>query len=69
MPENSNRNRRCYEVTMRVYACEDAVKADVIDLIRDLSWVGGCRDPEDPRFHSLDVVGLKVRRATGLDRK
>lgn len=53
---------------MVVYARSDATVETVKSLLRDLGWVGGCRDPEDPAFESLDVIAPKVSRAKHLDR-
>lgn len=69
MSTKTQGNTRCYEVTMRVYADEDAVKSDVEALIHDLEWTGGCNEPSDPRFYCLDVKNLRVRRARAFDRK
>lgn len=69
MSTKTQGNTRCYEVTMRVYADEDAVKSDVADLIYDLEWAGGCKHPEDPGFYCLDVKNLRIRRARAFDRK
>lgn len=69
MSSKTKKNTRCYEVTMRVYADADAVKADVVCLLRDLGWTGGCYPPEDPRFYCLGLENLRVMRAAHLDRE
>ncbi len=68
MPKEKQ-NTRCYEVTMTVYADEDATLADVRDMVTDVTWCGGHHQPDDPRFYCLDVKNLKVKRAAGRDRK
>ena len=62
-------NTRAYTVTMTVYAAPDATIADVKSLLQDLTWVGGCLDPDDPRFDGLEPKNVTVKRAQKLDRK
>lgn len=69
MSQKTAKNTRCYEVTMTVYADEDADVSVVKELIGDLEWAGGHCSPSDPRFYCLDVKNLKVRRAAAKDRK
>lgn len=61
-------NTRAYTVTMTVYAAENANLTSVKEVIADLSWVGGCRDPHDPAFAGLVSVGVVITRAKHLDR-
>lgn len=39
-----------------------ATQEDIESLIHDLSWVGGCRHPDDPAFESLEVLEVEVKR-------
>ena len=52
---------------MIVYAPANATIASVEGLIGDLSWVGGCRDPDSPGFKSLTPSKVRVSRAKDLD--
>lgn len=52
---------------MIVYAPADATIETVKDLIGDLSWVGGCRNPNDIQFESLTPSNVRVSRAKALD--
>lgn len=63
-------NTRAYEVTMIVHAAPDATAVDAVSLIHDLTWVGGCRDPEnDPAFDGLKPSKIRIKRREDLDRK
>ena len=60
---------RAYQVTMIVHAAENATTGSVRSLIEDLSWVGGCRDPEtDPAFESMTPSSVIIKRRQDLDR-
>lgn len=64
------RNTRAYEVSMIVYAAADADISSVKDVLNDLTWVGGCRDPEnDPGFDGLLPSKVQVKRRRDLDRE
>jgi hypothetical protein len=64
-----DKNTRAYTVTMTVYASQYATIDDVQSVIDDMSWVGGCRTPDDPGFDGLVAKNVKVKRARQLDRK
>lgn len=66
----SKRHTRAYQVTMTVHAAEDATKDTVKSLVQDLSWVGGCRDPEtDPGFKSMSPSSIVIKRLKEKDRR
>lgn len=55
---------------MTVHAASDATAETVKSLIHDLSWVGGCRDPEsDPGFESLAPSNITIKRCREKDRR
>lgn len=53
----------------RVYADPHANIDDVKSLLADLTWIGGCRDPDEPAFCSLQPRKVRVTRAKELDLK
>jgi hypothetical protein len=63
-------NVRAYEVTMIVHAAPDATTDTVLELIGDLTWVGGHRDPiNDPAFEGLKPSKIRIKRMKDLDKK
>ncbi len=66
----ARKHTRAYQVTMTVHVNEDARIFDVRSLLEDLTWVGGCRDPEtDPGFYSLTPSKINILRLKSLDKK
>lgn len=59
---------KAYTVTMTVRAPQDATAETIKSLIRDLEWVGGCRDPDEPAFSSLTPTNINVKRAKEKDK-
>lgn len=62
-------NVRAYEVTMIVHASSEATVSTVMDLIHDLTWVGGHRHPEDPAIEGLKPSKVTIKRKKELDKK
>ena len=61
---------RAYEVRMIVHAAPNATVESVRSLMHDLSWVGGCRDPdEDPAFDSMEPSKIEIKRRKDLDKE
>lgn len=57
-----------WRINLLVEADDKATEADVKSLVSDLTWVGGCRDPEnDPMFESVDILEMKITK--GFKRK
>lgn len=52
-----------WRVTLLIEAEDAATKEEIEDFLEDLTWVGGCRDPEnDPLFSSVEILEKKVTR-------
>lgn len=52
-----------FRINLLVEAPEGADAEDVSDFLEDLTWVGGCRDPDnDPMFSSVEILEKKVSR-------
>jgi hypothetical protein len=56
---NRNPVGRVYRVTVDIVMCDGRAGLDDVEaLIHDLTWVGGCRNPDDdPAFSSLEILG------------
>ena len=65
----NKRHVRAYQITMTVHAAADATVDTIKSLVRDLEWVGGCRDPHnDPAFDGMTPSNIIIKRQKELDR-